>query len=491
MPEPARPLLSVTLTALRRLRGWSEQRLALESGVSDELVSRYESGKETPPSWERVVAFAADMGYEPEDVDAVLLGLQRATSRPPEGPRSPVDPTPAELRRFRQVAGRLALASLAATEEHCVKLLRASRARRARRRAEDLVRWLLEEPDPRARRDLVESSAQLQEWAVAERLCHESEKAAAGSADRALELAALAVRAAELSPGDAVWLSRLAGYVWLFLGNARRVAGDLASSEEAFVRAKELWEAGAAADPGLLAAWRLPDREASLRRHQGDFDRALELHEKALAVAPQEATGRILLNKAVTLEQMGEPERALTALQEAEPLIAGMCEPQLSFGVRFNRIVNLCHLGRHAEAEDLLKDLRENSLALNHELNLLRVLWLHGRICAGLGRAEEAEASLEQVRHGFRARTIAYDFVEATLELAVLYRGQGRTGEVKALAEQTLWVFRMQGVHHEAKRALRLFCEAAEAERLTTDLLRRILEFLRRARHDPRLRFQE
>jgi len=94
------------------------------------------------------------------------------------------------------------------------------------------------------------------------------------------------------------------------------------------------------------------------------------------------------------------------------------------------------------------------------------------------------------VRRGFRARTIAYDFAEATLELAILYRGQGRTGEVKALAGQTLWIFRTQGVHHEAERALRLFCEAAEAERLTVELARRILEFLRQARHNPRLRFE-
>ena len=489
MPRTPPPLLSVTLTALRRAKGWSEEDLAATGGTTHKMISRLESGKETP-SRERVVGLAAGMGYEPEDVDAVLLGLQRATSRPPEGPRSPVDPTPAERRRIRQVAGRLALADLAVTEEHCVKLLRASRARRARRRAEDLVRWLLEEPDPRARRDLVESSAQFQDWAVAERLCHESARAAAGSADRALELAALAVRAAELSPGGAVWLSRLAGYVWLFLGNARRVAGDLASSEEAFVRAKELWEAGAAADPGLLAAWRVPDGEASLRRHQGDCDRALELHDEALAVAPQEALGRILLNKAFTLEQMDEPERALTTLQEAAPLIDGRSDPRLPCVLRFNQIICLCRLRRYQEAVPLLGTVNEMAVALGHELDLLRVLWLRGRVAAGLGRAEEAEVALEQVRRGFRARTIAYDFAEATLELAILYRGQGRTGEVKALAGQTLWIFRTQGVHHEAERALRLFCEAAEAERLTVELARRILEFLRQARHNPRLRFE-
>jgi hypothetical protein len=144
--------------------------------------------------------------------------------------------------------------------------VRASRARRDRARAEDLVRWLLEEADPQKRRDLVESSQQYQLWAVAERLCHESERAAAGSADKAKELADLALLAAELEEGDPVWRLRLKGYVWIFIANARRVGGDMVAAGEGFALARELWEAGAAADPGLLAEWRLADGEASWRR---------------------------------------------------------------------------------------------------------------------------------------------------------------------------------------------------------------------------------
>jgi len=467
----------------------TEGDLAALSGISKGLISRYELGTDRL-SREKLEEVAAVMSYEPVDVDAVLSGILRATTRPPLGPLSPVDPTPAERRRIRRALGRLAQAELERMEEQFIKHLRETRAQRDRNAAEDLVRWLLEEPDPRARRELVEGSRQYHQWAVAERLCHESERAAAGSAEKALELAWLALRAAELAPGDPVWCQRLLGYVWLFIANARRVGGDLPAAAQGFPKASELWQAGAAADPGLLAAWRLPDGEASWRR-QGNPDRALALHEKALALAPPEAKGRILLNKAVTLELMGEPERALATLEEANSRIDRLREPQCLFALQFNRAVNLCHLQKFAEAEALLESIGERALALGRELNVLRVLWLHARIDAGLGREREAEAAFEKVRQGFRARGIAYDFAKATLELAVLFRGQGRLADVKALAKQSLWIFEAQRVHAEAEKALRLFCEAAEAERLTVELARRILRYLERAQHDPGLRFEE
>jgi tetratricopeptide (TPR) repeat protein len=489
MPRPIPPAESLALTTLRRARGLTGGELADLSGLSKGLVSRYEMGTDRLPR-EKLDEFAAAMGYDTAAVDSVLHGILGATTRPDPGPLSPVDPTPAERRRIREVLGRLARAELEEMEQRFIQQLRETHAQRDRNAAEDLVRWLLEEPDPKARRELVEASQQYHQWAVAERLCHESERAAAGSAAKALDLARLALRAAELAPGDPIWRQRLQGYAWLFIANARRVGGDMPAAGQGFARARQLWEAGAAGDPGLLAAWRLPDGEASWRRRV-DFNRALALHGEALALAPAEAMGRILLNKAVTLEQMGEPAKALAALEEAERRIDETRETQSVFAIHFNRAVNLCHLHRFSEAEALLESIGERALALGQALNGFRVLWLRGRIDAGLGRKSEAEAALEQVRQAFYTQRIAYDFAKVTLELAVLYRSQGRLAEVKALAKQTLWIFEAQGVHAEAEKALRLFCEAAEAERLTIELARRILRYLERAQHNPGLRFME
>src|SRR3954453_120475 len=181
MRRPVPHPLSVTLTTLRRARGLTVEELAELSGVSKGLITRYEIGRNVP-SREKVAEFGAAMGYEAEEVDAVFLGVTLAMEQPQAGPLSPVDPSPPERRRMRQTAGRLAQGELAVIDEHLLKLVRASRAHRDRARPGDLVRWLLEQAHPQKRRDLVESSRQYHLWAVAERLCHESERAAAGSA---------------------------------------------------------------------------------------------------------------------------------------------------------------------------------------------------------------------------------------------------------------------------------------------------------------------
>jgi len=488
MNETPRHPHSVILTALRRRRGWSEEKLARADGISPKMLSLYESGARLL-SREKLDELAGHMEYSPVHVSFLLFSLSLGEP-PEEGPRSPVDPSPEERLRIREVAIQVCLADMALVEAQSLKMLRARRARRDRRRAEAVCRRLLAPGvSPKQRRLSIENAEECQRWAVAERLAHESEKAAAHSASDALELARLAVRAAELSPGEDAWRFRILGYVWIFLANAIRVGGELQESDEAFGKARQLWEAGAAADPGLLAGWRLPDREASLRRHQERYAEALALHAEALKIAPKEAAGRILLNKSGTLVEMGDAEHALATLLEAEPLINEMGDPRQLFGLQFNRIVCLCRLERYKEGEDLLPKVRESAVALGSVLDLERSLWLQGRLAAGLGRVEEAISSLEQVRRTFDHQ-IPYDFAEASLELAALYRRQGRTGEVKALARQMMWIFTEQGVHGEAKKALRLFCEAAEEERLTMELIRRLLDYLIRARHNPRLRFE-
>ena len=489
MARPLPPPTSLALTTLRRARGLTGRDLSRLSGLSKGLVSRYEMGTDLLPS-EKLYELASSMGYRRGEVDAVLFGIRAATLRPELGPLSPVDANPEERRRIREAFGPLAQAELERMEDAFLKILRDTRAQRDRGAAEDLVRWLLEEPSPKARRDLVETSRQFHQWAVAERLCHESERAAANSADKALELARLALQVAELAPGDPLWIQRLQGYAWIFIANARRVGGDMPSAAEGFVTARQLWEAGASADPGILAAWRLPSIEASFHR-QGNLGLALELHEKALALAPPEAKGLILLNKAVTLEHIEEPELALIALQEAQPLLESHQDPRLPWAVRFNSIVNLCKLNRFVAAEAALLGVVELATTLGNELDLVRVLWLRSRIDLGLGRSGEAEAALEHVRQAFRERGIAYDFAKVTLELAVLLGNEGRLSEVKVLAQQTLWIFKTQGIHSEAKRALRLFCEAAEVERLTVMLAQRILGYLEKAQKNPALRFEE
>jgi hypothetical protein len=92
---------------------------------------------------------------------------------------------------------------------------------------------------------------------MCERLCEESRALAASNPGRALELAELALRVAVLVPGGEGLRSRLQGYAWAYIGNARRAAGDRSAAREAFAQARTLWMAGSPGDEGPLEERRL------------------------------------------------------------------------------------------------------------------------------------------------------------------------------------------------------------------------------------------
>jgi hypothetical protein len=85
----------------------------------------------------------------------------------------------------------------------------------------------------------------------------------------------------------------------------------------------------------------------------------------------------------------------------------------------------------------------------------------------------------------------AYDTALVTLELAEIHAALGHTSEVKALAQASAPIFRDQGVHREAQRALELFRRAAREERVSEELVRGLITYLYRSRHDARARFQQ
>ncbi|HYU34675.1 MAG TPA: hypothetical protein VEW48_21190 [Thermoanaerobaculia bacterium] len=336
---------------------------------------------------------------------------------------------------------------------------------------------------------LVETCRGFQHRGLAEFLCHESEEAASDTADRALALARLACLAAELAPGDGPAKDRLVGFTRLYLSNAVRVSGDLPGARDEFRRGFRLWEAGAGS-PCALAEWRVLDLEASLLRDEREFDAALRLLDQALKMAP-EHSGRLLMKIAAVLEHMGEGEQAIAELRKAEPLVNREREPRLFLILRFNLATNLCLLDEFEEAEGMLPVIQALAADLELELHNLRVRWLTGRVAAGRGRLEEADAALDEVRRKFTDLESAWDCSLVTLELATVRLQRGRAAEVKLLAEELVWVFKAQGIHQEALAALALFREAAEHETATVDFTGKIVRYLRKAQSDPKLRFGE
>ena len=217
------------------------------------------------------------------------------------------------------------------------------------------------------------------------------------------------------------------------------------------------------------------------------FAQAQERLDRAEALAPQEAKGRILLKRAFTFQQEGEPEHAIEALREAAPLVDGRREPDRLFALRYNLASCLCDLERFSEAEALLPEVRELALRLRKELHMVRAVWLGGKVLAGLGRTAEARSTFERVRQDFKTRGMDYDYALITLDLAALLLSLGCTSEVRALAEEMVRIFTRQEIHREALAALALFRDSVRKEEATVELARRLTAYLNQARSERRV----
>jgi tetratricopeptide (TPR) repeat protein len=228
---------------------------------------------------------------------------------------------------------------------------------------------------------------------------------------------------------------------------------------------------------------------ASMRRDQRRLGEALVALDEGLEIDRWGETPALLLGKARTLIELGEFEASIDQLRLAGTFVEGEAEPRRPYVIESLWVLNLCHLGRYGEAAKRLPRLRQ--LARGNRLDELRADWQAGTVAAGQGRQDEALAVLHRVRGEFIALRNAYDAALVTLELAEMQAALGNTAEVKKLARESAPIFMDQRVHREARRALALalFRQAAEEERITGELLRALIAYLRRARRDPQLSF--
>jgi transcriptional regulator with XRE-family HTH domain len=479
--------LGEALVILRVLRGWERLELARAVGRPARTIQNYEIGKSRPPV-PTLKGLVEAMGYPFAVFDRTVAFVEsaRAASRLFLG---------AGEDALRAQAEQIAAGKARAVEEFARRqldelsfavLLLASRQTAPRLWA------LLGGCSEKTRWTLVRELTEFHTAGFCELLCDESLRAAGDSAERALGLAELAVEVAGKVAGPEGLRSRLQGYCGVHLANSRRVRGDdLRAAEQAFERALRLWDAGAADDPGLFNAARVLHLQASLYRALRRLPEALALLDEALTIDRWGETPGLVLGKARALAELGELEASIDLLRQAASLIDGERQPRQRFIAIAQLVWNLCHLGQHVNAELLLPELEALAAKLGNRLDRLRADWLRGIAAAGLGRMGEAISILKRVRAEFLALDNSYDAALVTLELAEVHATLGETAEVKALARESAPAFTAQGVHREARRALELFRRAAEEERASPELVRPIVAYLYRARHDPRLRFQE
>jgi tetratricopeptide (TPR) repeat protein len=188
---------------------------------------------------------------------------------------------------------------------------------------------------------------------------------------------------------------------------------------------------------------------------------------------------------------MGLLEKGIPLIYQALDLIDPEQEPRLLLCARHNLIDALAETGRHLEAQGLYRTTRALYRSFPDAWTQNRRKWVKGKISRGLGQADQAESLFLAARDGFISEGIPYDTALVSLELAILYAEQGRTADLKRLAAEMVPIFSSLNIHREALAALAYLRQAVEAERASVELVASVAAYLRRAQHDPALRFQE
>ena len=489
-----RPGLGEILVFLRWLAGLTQEALAPLSRTDRSQISRYEQGETPQPA--TLQRLLSALRARPRFVDFLRWclrvirkahALEQAEALPTREAAWQGE-TRAAVWGFVDRAVTLARAELAVLRSVPPPDQPAPPTELDHLRVEQLWQGLKSCSEAKQRL-LIEGARSYQDWLLAVRICRESESAAADRPAEALKLAELALFVVRHVPGTDAWRVRLEGFCTAFVANARKAANEVPLAAQTFAQALRLWHDGKD-EEGLLSEAYFLDLEASLRREQGLFPQALELHDKAWRLARPDEVGTILLNKAGTLQDAGQHDKALLTLEEAAQSIDGGRQPRLRFGVRFNQAANLLRLERAGEAAPIVAEVRLLVEKLGNDLDLIKTVWLQANLDAGLGKRREALDGLEQVRRAFEDRKLPYDYALASLDAALLYREEGRYAEIKVLAQEILKIFQAQGVAREAVAALILFKEAAERERIPASLVLRLQDFLAKARSKPKLRFK-
>jgi len=507
--------LGRVLAVLRVALDLTQSDLARLSGVKRASISEYESGKSTPDAvtLERLLTAmrfrwtAIDFGGW--FIEQLLLDCRTPDGKDAGGGASPALVTASSLATrlsadvvaASQTAARLSKLVLALKEDQrkddppseSANPVASARDRKAERRAAQALWTRIKLLPHKEQMEALRGAPPEAQWAVCDLLCSESQRLCGEEPMKAAALCELALVAADLAEGGEAVRAKLRGIAWAHLGNALRAQDDFDGAEMAFISADAFWKAGEGADGGLLSIEEglIFALKASLRREQRRFEEAKDLLERAFLMASSSTFRiQIMVSKAKVLEEMGDLEEAVALLEQVKETTSPEEEARLLLAIWNNLSDALSKLDRFEEAAALLPQARAHLLKAGGDLNRVRLMWMEGRVTAGLGNVEEGIALLARVRGEFASRDMAYDVALVSLEIAVLYAGLGRTDQVKTLARHMTPIFQAHAIHREALAALTLFRKAAEQERVTVEFAREVLSYLRKARYNPELRFE-
>ncbi|MES1244605.1 MAG: tetratricopeptide repeat protein [Acidobacteriota bacterium] len=332
---------------------------------------------------------------------------------------------------------------------------------------------------------LVEEQPRFRALMLCDLLFEKSRAAGFSDPAAALELAELAVLVSgRLDAGH--YGERLVedarARAWGHLANALRISSDLGRAEEALGTAEEHHRrAGEDAYTGA----EILSFKASLLNAQGRYDEAAALLDPVANVYREardaHREGRTLIQKAAAVSYAGRHAEAIRLARRGLAKIDLFEEPRLLVSARHSLIGYLNELGQHEEALKALSETRGLYFQLGERSPLVRLRWLEGKILRDLGRLDEAETALREVKTELVELRLGLDAALASLDLAMVFLARGEAGELKRLAVEMIAVFESREDHRHALAAFLLFQKAAEAEQVTLALLQEVASSLEQA----------
>jgi tetratricopeptide (TPR) repeat protein len=302
-------------------------------------------------------------------------------------------------------------------------------------------------------------------------------------------VAAFYIRQKDELPGHADLQAR----ALMEYANALRVAGRLPEAEEQLNLAEDWFFAGDQ-DPELWL--RLLDIRASLHGSRQRYDDAIRILEEVIqgrrGLGDWTGSAGALIGKGRFMAYIGRLDEAFSHLDEALTLIDYRREPELTALAHQNYLDLMVDAGRLVEALEILSSHRDELEAVAGRVNRWKLLGIEGRIRGGLGALDLAESLFREARAGALEAGVQSLAALTALDLATVILRQSRTrySEAITLATEALHTFSQLQIKPQVIEALNVLADAIQQELVTAPLLQTVADFVRKAEHDRRARFQ-
>jgi tetratricopeptide (TPR) repeat protein len=269
---------------------------------------------------------------------------------------------------------------------------------------------------------------------------------------------------------------------WAVYGNACRIAGDLEEAQQALDRAAEILgtEGGNPEDRA-----RLYELQASLESARGNDALALAALDAAYALHQERGdrhmAGRALITKGLYTGWAGRSREAFRITQRGLDMVDEAREPELVLAAIHNQIWFLVETGRLREARSLLGAHRDE-LATG-EAQRLDLLWLEGRIRAGLRDGKRALLDLEAAEQGFAAAGRRYQAANVKLDQAAIHLRLGDSAGALSLIRAAEDAFLQLEAPQSTRMALAFLRQRLAQRQIPAPFVLRLADIIRRGQH--------